>query len=239
MARAFYHEYPEVMVLESEVVEAHPGRVRLAQSPFYTGGGGQLADRGSLQWSGGEIGIAGFETVGGRLWHLLADPAAKLAGVVQARVDADFRQTMRELHTATHILNALVYQMFNGALVTSAQMNDDRTARLDFDLPEADNEKLRALEGPINDAIRQDLAVSDDYVALDDAYDVPGLLRSKSVTPPPTPDGRIRIVEIAGLDRQACGGTHLASTRQSHPIRIVKIDNKGRHNRRVRIGLVD
>ena len=239
MARAFYHQHPEVMVLESEVVEAHPGRVRLAQSPFYAGGGGQLADRGSLQWSGGEIGIAGFETVGGRLWHLLADPAAELTGAVQARVDSDFRQTMRELHTATHILNALVYQMFNGALVTSAQMNDDRTARLDFDLPEADNEKLRALEGPINDAIRQDLAVSDDYVALDDAYDVPGLLRSKSVTPPPTPDGRIRIVEIAGLDRQACGGTHLASTRQSRPIRIVKIDNKGRHNRRVRIGLVD
>jgi misacylated tRNA(Ala) deacylase len=238
MARAFYHQHPDVMVLESEVVEAHPGRVRLAQSPFYAGGGGQLADRGSLHWSGGEIGIAGFETVGGRLWHLLADPAAELTGAVQARVDPDFRQTMRELHTATHILNALVYQMFNGALVTGAQMNDDRTARLDFDLPEADNEKLRALEGPINDAIRQDLAVSDDYVALDDAYDVPGLLRSKSVTPPPSPDGRIRIVEIAGLDRQACGGTHLASTRQSRPIRIVKIDNKGRHNRRVRIGLV-
>jgi misacylated tRNA(Ala) deacylase len=239
MVRAFYHQHPEVMVLESEVVEAHQGRVRLAQSPFYAGGGGQLADRGTLQWTGGDVAVAGFETVGGRLWHVLADPAAELAGAVQARVDPDFRQTMRELHTATHILNALVYQMFNGALVTGAQMNNDRTARLDFDLPEADNEKLRALEGPINDAIRQDLKVSDDHIALDDAYDVPGLLRSKSVTPPPSPDGRIRIVEIAGLDRQACGGTHLASTRQSRPIRIVKIDNKGRHNRRVRIGLVD
>jgi misacylated tRNA(Ala) deacylase len=57
--------------------------------------------------------------------------------------------------------------------------------------------------------------------------------------PPPTPDGMIRIVEIAGLDRQACGGTHLASTGRSGPIRILKIDNKGRNNRRVKIGLAD
>jgi len=65
------------------------------------------------------------------------------------------------------------------------------------------------------------------------------LIRSRSVAPPPTPDGRIRIVEITGLDRQACGGTHLASTGGSPPIRILKIDNKGRHNRRIRIGLAD
>jgi len=57
------------------------------------------------------------------------------------------------------------------------------------------------------------------------------------VTPPPTPDGKIRIVEIVGLDRQACGGTHLAATGDSRPVRIVKIENKGRHNRRIRIGI--
>jgi len=79
--------------------------------------------------------------------------------------------------------------------------------------------------------------VRDDYVPIDDAYDTPGLIRSKSVTPPPTPDGKIRIVEIVGLDRQACGGTHLSSTGLSRPLRILKIDNKGRHNRRIRIAL--
>jgi misacylated tRNA(Ala) deacylase len=66
----------------------------------------------------------------------------------------------------------------------------------------------------------------------------PGLLRSKSVTPPPLEDGTVRIVEIVGLDRQACGGTHLRSTGNSSLWRILKIDNKGRHNRRVRIALV-
>ena len=64
-----------------------------------------------------------------------------------------------------------------------------------------------------------------------------GLLRSHSVTPPSSSEGLIRIIEIAGFDRQACGGTHLASTGRSRPIQILKIENKGRHNRRVRIGL--
>jgi misacylated tRNA(Ala) deacylase len=64
-----------------------------------------------------------------------------------------------------------------------------------------------------------------------------GLIRSRSVAPPPGDDGSIRIVEIVGLDRQACGGTHLTSTARSRPLRILKIDNKGRHNRRVKIGL--
>ena len=71
---------------------------------------------------------------------------------------------------------------------------------------------------------------------MHEAQATPGLIRSRSVAPPPTPDGKIRIVEIAGLDRQACGGTHLASTGGSAPIRILKIDNKGRHNRRIRFG---
>jgi len=237
-ARAFYHDHPETLTLETEAVAAAPGRVLLARSPLYPGGGGQLADRGVLRWARGEAAVAGFESVGGKTWTLLADPAAEPSGTVEAVVDAGFRRMMRELHTGTHILNAFVFQSFDGALVTGVQMNEDATARMDFDLPDADNDRLRALEPAINDAIRQGLAVRDDYVTLRDAHDEHGLIRSKSVAPPPTPDGRIRIVEIVGLDRQACGGTHLGSTDASPPIRILKIDNKGRHNRRVRIGLV-
>lgn len=239
VARAFYHLQPDTLTLETEVAEARPGRVLLAQSPFYPGGGGQLADRGTLRWNGGEAAVSGFESAGGRTWILLDDPAVEMSGPVEAAVDPAFRQMMRELHTGTHILNAFVFQIFDGALVTGVQMNDDGTARMDFDLPDADSDRLRALEAPINDAIREGLAVRDDYVPLHEAHAQPGLIRSKSVTPPPTADGRVRIVEIVGLDRQACGGTHLVSTGASRPIRILKIDNKGRHNRRVRIGLVD
>ena len=105
---------------------------------------------------------------------------------------------MRQLHTDTHMLNALVFQQFDGALVTGVQMAEDGTARMDFDLPAADNDRLRALEGPINDLIRQDIAVSFVYVPMHEAQDEPGLIRSRSVAPPPTPDGTIRIVEIDG-----------------------------------------
>jgi misacylated tRNA(Ala) deacylase len=237
MARAFYHDNPDAMTLETEVVDARPGLVLLKQSPFYAGGGGQLPDRGTLRWAGGESAVKGFENIGGKVWVQLTE-ASTPAGKVEALVDPVFRQMMRELHTDTHLLNAIIYQRFNGALVTGVQMNDDGTARMDFDLPDADNNAVRAVESAINDAIQQDLAVTDSYIPVDDAYEEHGLIRTRSVAPPPTLDGKIRIVEIAGLDRQACGGTHLASTARSRPIRVLKIDNKGRHNRRVKIGLV-
>lgn len=236
MTRYFCLDEPEVFSLETVVTAAEPGRIRLDRSPYYPGGGGQLPDKGALKWSGGDVAIAGFEDTGDGIWHLLAEPIL-ISGAVVAEVDRPFRQLMRELHTDLHIVNALVYQGFDGALVTGVQMNEDGTARIDFDLPEADNERLRGLEGAINEVIRQDLPVRETYVGEDEAFDEPGLIRSRSVTPPPTADGRIRVVEIAGLDRQACGGTHLASTGASRPLRILKIDNKGRHNRRLRIGL--
>ena len=234
----FCHEQPDILVVETEIVDARPGKIALGQSPFYPGGGGQLADRGILRWTGGEARIVGFDVSSGVLWHLL-DTRAELAGSVEARVDPDFRRRMRQLHTDTHILNALVFQSFDGALVTGVQMADDGTARMDFDLPGADNDRLRALEGPINDLIRQDIPLNFLYLPMDEAQAEHGLIRSRSVAPPPTPDGRIRIVEITGLDRQACGGTHLASTGASVPVHLLKIENKGRHNRRVRIGLAE
>jgi misacylated tRNA(Ala) deacylase len=225
-------------VVETEIADARPGRVVLAQSPFYPGGGGQLADRGVVRWNGGEAVVTGFEYSAGNLWHLLATQA-EVTGKVEAAANPEFRRRMRQLHTDTHILNALVFQSFDGALVSGVQMADDGTARMDFDLPGADNDRLRSLEGPINDLIRQDIALNFLYVPMDEAQAEHGLIRSRSVAPPPTPDGKIRIVEIVGLDRQACGGTHLASTGASVPIRILKIENKGRHNRRVRIGLAE
>jgi misacylated tRNA(Ala) deacylase len=236
MSRYFCHEHPDVLTIETRVIDARPGAVLLDQTPFHPGGGGQLADRGRLLWSGGAARVVGFDARDGRSWHLLGEPV-EVAGTVQAEVDPAFRSMMAQLHTDTHILNALVFHHFQGALVTGAQLNEDGTARMDFDLPDADNDRLRALEPEINDVIRQDLPVRYAYVLEAEALAEQGLVRNRSVAPPPASDGTIRVVEIVGLDRQACGGTHLASTAGSRPLRILKIDNKGRHNRRVKIGL--
>ncbi len=234
----FCHDNPETLTLATEVTGAQPGKVMLAQTPFYPGGGGQLADIGSVKWNGGEAKVTGFEVSGGNIWHFL-DTQAEVAGSVEAAVDPAFRQKMRQLHTGTHILNAYVFQSFDGALVTGVQMAADGTARMDFDVPGADNDRLRALEGPINDAIKQNIPVTFAYIGMSVAQAEHGLIRSRSVAPPPTPDGKVRIVEIVGLDRQACGSTHLTATGDSPPLRILKIENKGRHNRRVRLGLAE
>lgn len=237
MARYLCHDEPTLLDVETTVEDSRLGAVRLARSAFYPGGGGQLPDQGVLEWSGGTVAVTGFEAdAAGRLWHLLAEPV-EIAGPVRARVDPGFRSVMEQLHTDLHIVNALVFQAFDGALVTGVQMAGDGTARIDFDLPGADNDRLRALEPAINDAVAQDLAVREVIVPWAASREEPGLLRSKAVAPPPQADGSLRVIEIAGLDRQACGGTHIASTGRSRPVRIVKIENKGRHNRRLRIAL--
>lgn len=233
--------HPAALSLETHVRDIRPGAVALAQTPFYPGGGGQLPDVGTLEWGRGRARIASAAKEAGRIWHMVdaAQDIPPVGEAVRVSVDAEFRATMQALHTGLHVVNALVFQGFDGALVTGVQMAPDATARIDFDLPEADNDRRRGIEAGINDVVRQDLGVSAELVPLAWAQAEAGTLRSQSVAPPADEEGRIRVVQIAGLDRQACGGTHLASTgADGRAIRILKIENKGRHNRRVRIGLV-
>jgi len=236
MERLHCITHPAELELDATVVEARPGAVALDRTPFYPGGGGQLADRGTIAWSGGQVEITGLSLEDGRLWHSLGTETV-IDGTVRLTVDAEFRHLMSELHTAAHLVNAVVFQEFEGALLTGAQLAADHRLRVDFDLPGADNDRLRALEGALNDIVRQNLAVRTFDMPWAEAADIDGMFRSKSVAPPPQDDGTVRVVEIAGLDRQACGGTHLVSTGQSRPLSIQKVENKGRHNRRVRVRL--
>lgn len=234
------HIEPDCLQFEADVIARRPNAVLLSKSYFYPGGGGQLADRGTLQWNGSEVKIDRIEMEGNNAWHFFdeADIGKTPGDKVVASVDQDFRSMMSQLHTGLHILNALVYQRFEGSLVTGVQMAADGTARIDFDLPAVDNNELRKLEPQLNSLISDGLQVNAVYLDSAALAREPGVLRSRSVAPPAQADGTTRIIEIVGLDRQACGGTHLTKTSQSAPLRILKIENKGQHNRRIRIGLV-
>lgn len=236
MAVYLCHEQPDLYEHDATVLDAVPGRVVLDRSALHPGGGGQVTDVGWLEHGAGVVAITDVETVDGVVWHVLGDDV-ELSGTVVVRVDAEHRSRVAQLHTDSHILNALVYERFPGTLVTGAQINADGTGRMDFDLSEIDNDVLRGLDADVNDVIGQGLDVRSIYVDAADAAVVEGLVRSLSVAPPPTPDGRLRVIDIAGVDRQACGGTHVSNTAQSGPFRITKVESKGKRNRRIRFVL--
>jgi misacylated tRNA(Ala) deacylase len=238
MARYFCQDNPQVLSLETKVLDVRLGAVLLDQTPAYPGGGGQLADKAKLFWNGGELDLTSFEADPRGYWHLF-EGNHDVSGDVRIDVDRSFRELMCELHTVSHIVNNLVFHAFGGALVTGVQMSGDGSFRIDFDIPGADNERLKALEPEFNDAIRQDFPIRQVYIPMAQAESEPGVIRSKAVTPPPQEDGTVRVVEIVGLDRQACGGTHLIHAGLARPIRLLKIDNKGRQNRRLRVGIAD
>lgn len=239
MVKRYYcQDHPEILELETTVVNARPGAVLLDASPFFPGGGGQQPDRGILSWSGGNASVIGFEFDGEELWHRL-DTDDEPQGTVRFSVDPAFRRHMCRQHTAAHIVNAIVFTAFDGALLTGVQLGETEGFRIDFDLPDVENDRLRAMAGAINEAIAGDLVVSDFHMNWEEAESVPGMFRAKSVSPPKLDDGSVRIVEIAGLDRQACGGTHVATTGEVGRIDMRKVENKGRHNRRLRLALAD
>jgi len=237
MAVYLCHEQPHLYEHDALIVDARPGAVVLSRSAFHPGGGGQVSDIGKIETAQGPVGVTHVEVDGDTWWHVLGDPEARLEGDVVVSVDADHRRRVASLHTMSHVLNAFVFEEFQGSLVTGAQINGDGTGRMDFDLSAIDNDRLRALAAPVNDVIRRGLDVTAVYVDSEEAAATPGLVRSMSVAPPPTPDGRLRLIDVDGLDRQACGGTHLDNTAESRPFEIGKIENKGKHNRRVRFRL--
>lgn len=238
MTRYFCQDHPDAFVVGTSVLAIEPGRVLLERSPFFPGVGGQHTDRGTIAGvSGPPVPVRAVEVVEAGAWHTLDGASPSEGEIVEVRVDECFRALQCELHTLAHIVNAVVFRAFDGALLTGAQLGEDETLRIDFDLPGIDNDRLRALEGPINDDVAADHPVSASWMDWDEAEREPGLFRAKSATPPKGADGTVRIVQIGDLDRQACGGTHAASTALCRPVELRKIENKGRQNRRVRVAL--
>ena len=216
---------------EATVLAVDERGIRLDRTVFYPEGGGQPGDMGVMRLADGhEVRITDTRKGAqpGEILHLPAQPPAWLKpGMrVSAEIDWARRYRLMRMHTCLHLLSAVIV-----APVTGGQVGDGY-GRLDFDLPESPdaaevNEKLNAL-------MRSDAPVSFRWITDTELDAHPELVKTMSVEPP-RGVGRIRLVNIEGVDLQPCGGTHVARIGEIGGVRISKIEKKGKQNRRVRL----
>ena len=212
------------------------GGIILDQSIFYPTGGGQPGDSGSIDWEGGSTRIAtALKARQGAIALVPAEPHAlpAVGTVVQQVIDWERRHRHMRVHTALHLLSVVL-----PLPVTGGQINSDR-GRLDFLMSEPPEDRA-ALEEALNEVIERDFPVTDEWIT-EAALDAnPGLVKTMSVRPP-RGAGRIRLVCIGNadppIDLQPCGGTHVARTAEIGRIRIGRLENKGKQNRRVHVHL--
>ncbi|GAA1031590.1 alanyl-tRNA editing protein [Virgisporangium ochraceum] len=207
----------------------------LDRSAFYPGGGGQPPDHGVLLWQGVQTRIVGTRK-GDDLYLLPAegDPLPPVGTEVTGAVEDERRTLLMRTHSGLHVMCGVVFRDF-GALVTGGNM-EPGTARMDFNLPEVPSDFKTRLEDLINAEVVADRRVDVRVLERDEALALPDIIRTQSNLIP-ADEQEIRIVDIVGLDVQADGGTHVASTSQVGKVQIVKVESKGKANRRVRLKL--
>lgn len=232
MTELLFYDDARTQSCEARVVEAGEGGIVLDRTVFYPMGGGQPGDTGVLATADGrEIAIADTRKGAspGAVLHLPAAPAGWLrpGDRVTATIDWERRHRLMRMHTCLHLLSAVV-----PAGVTGGSVRVD-SGRLDFDLPERPLDRAD-IETRLNELIAGNHPVVPRWISSEELADRPELVKTMSVKPP-VGAGRVRLLEIAGIDLQACGGTHVANTGEIGRISVVKVENKGTHNRRVTV----
>ncbi|MGA8418766.1 MAG: alanyl-tRNA editing protein [Pseudolabrys sp.] len=217
------------------VAVTEQGGIVLDRTIFYATSGGQPGDTGSLTFADGtripvETSIY-TDAAKTEIAHVLAvgTSVPKIGDSVTAEIDWDKRYARMRMHTALHVLSAVLPYAVTGGSV------GDRESRLDFDIPEAGLDK-DAITAKVAEMVATNAAVSSRWITDAELEANPGLVKTMSVKPP-TGTGRVRLIEIAGLDLQPCGGTHVRATGEIGAVRVTQIEKKGKQNRRVRLAL--
>ena len=221
---------------EASVTAVDGERVRLDRTAFYPTGGGQPHDTGTLSGPGGEATVIEVTKEGPEVWHRLEGPVPEGADAVAGRIDWDRRHALMRTHTALHILCGVIWNEWATA-VTGGNMSP-LAARMDFEfdpLPEGFGTRVEEL---VNAEIAADRAIEVAFLPRDAAVADQDLIRTK-VNLIPESVAEIRVVDIVGLDKQADGGTHVASTGEVGAVRVVKTESKGKANKRIRIEVTD
>jgi misacylated tRNA(Ala) deacylase len=212
------------------------GGIVLDRTVFYANSGGQPGDTGAIATADGvrvPIENAIYTDAGKtEIAHVPAAgaPALKVGDNVTALIDWEKRYGRMRVHTALHLLSAVLPYAVTGGSVGESE------GRLDFDIPDAGQDK-DAITAKLAEMVQQDAAVTSRWITDDELAANPSLVKTMSVKPP-AGTGRVRLIEIAGLDLQPCGGTHVRATGEIGPVRVTQIEKKGKLNRRVRIALV-
>jgi misacylated tRNA(Ala) deacylase len=210
------------------------GGVCLDRTVFYCHGGGQPGDQGRLLLAdGATLEVVDTIRAAGRIVHRLVEGSAvpAVGTALGAEIDWPRRHRLMRMHSAMHLLCAAV-----ACPVTGGQIGADRS-RLDFDAGDTRLDK-DAIAEQIARWIGEDHAIGHRWIDADELDARPELVRTMSVRPPHG-GGRVRLVEIEGVDLQACGGTHVRSTGEIGAVAVGKIENKGRQNRRVNLTLAE
>ncbi len=227
---------------EAEVaaVDRDGGRVALRRTAFYPGGGGQPHDLGALSWDGGGAAVVKVARGEGQVWHTLlgveADALPDVRVTVAGEVDWGRRHLLMRTHTALHVLCGVIWADFRVA-VTGGNMEPGR-GRLDFELDAMSAELGARLERRINDELVRGREILVDFVARAEADADEALIRTKANLIPASIDP-LRVIDIRGLDRQADGGTHVATTAEVGRVEVTGTESKGRANKRVRVAVLD
>jgi misacylated tRNA(Ala) deacylase len=222
---------------DATVLDVSDDGIVLDRSAFYPGGGGQPPDHGVLLWGGVQTRIVGVRK--GDDLYLIPhddDPVPGVGASVRGAVEDDRRTALMRTHSGLHLLSGVVFRDY-GALVTGGNM-EPLSARVDFNLPEVPEGMKERVAAACAVEVAADRAIEVKRLPREEAFAIPDIIRTATNLLPPDLEV-VRIVDIVGLDAQADGGTHVASTRQIGGIEVVKIENKGKGFRRLRVRLTD
>ncbi|MBK9969627.1 MAG: alanyl-tRNA editing protein [Acidimicrobiaceae bacterium] len=207
--------------------------IALDRTAFYPTGGGQACDTGVLAG----LTVTDVRKEGADVWHtVVGGPLPAEGAEVQGEVDWDRRHQLMRTHTALHVLCGVIWNEWQ-VPVTGGNM-EPLSARMDFEfdpLPEGFGPRIEEL---VNAALAADHPIEVSFLPRDTAVQDEDLIRTK-VSLIPTSVSEIRVVDIVGLDKQADGGTHVRSTAEVGRLRVTKLENKGKGNKRVRVEIID
>jgi Ser-tRNA(Ala) deacylase AlaX/pimeloyl-ACP methyl ester carboxylesterase len=220
----------ELRIFEANVLAVDGMRVALNRTAFYPTGGGQPHDTGTLD----DARVVDVRKEGETVWHTLEGVVPPVGATVHGAIDWDRRHKLMRTHTALHVLCGVIWNRWRVA-VTGGNM-EPLQARMDFEFDPLPDGFAVEVEALVNEELRADRQVRVEFLPQAAAHADPELIRTK-VNMIPAHVAEIRVVDIAGLDRQADGGTHVASTAEVGRVRVVKTESKGKGNKRLRIEL--